>query len=143
MREKSAANIIREFKLTPHPEGGYYREIYRDTPPDGGRGVVTAIYYLLEAGEISAWHRIDAVEMGHFYAGAPLKLSISADNKAPEILQLGLNSEVGEQPFHIVPMDVWQSAESTGAWTLVGCTVAPAFQFEGFEMAPEGWVPGA
>ncbi len=139
----SGEAIIALLDLRPHPEGGHYRETYRDTPADGGRAAMTAIYYLLQAGEVSRWHRvIDAAEIWHFYAGAPLSLSLSADGKQTLHYRLGNQIHIGAQPQILVPAGHWQSAESTGAWTLAGCTVAPAFRFEGFELAPPGWKPG-
>ena len=133
--------VISLLGLEPHPEGGHYREVYRDSPENSRRGTVTAIYYVLKAGEVSAWHRIDAMEIWHHYAGAPLELTLSADGRRSETHILGTNFATGERPLATVPVGVWQSARSLGEWTLVGCTVAPAFQFEGFEMAPQGWEP--
>jgi predicted cupin superfamily sugar epimerase len=133
--------IIRALTLRDHPEGGFYAETWRDIPADGGRGSGTAIYYLLRRGEISAWHRVDAVEIWHFYAGAPLRLLLSDDGSTERSLLLGNDIAVGERPQAIVPAFCWQSAESTGDWTLVGCTVSPAFTFDGFELAPPGWSP--
>lgn len=138
----SAADIIAALGLQPHPEGGHYRETFRDQA-GGPRGHSTAIYYLLQAGERSHWHRVDAVEIWHHHAGAPLALSLSADGGSVETLRLGPDILAGERPQGIVPTGVWQAAESLGAWTLVGCTVAPGFDFAGFEMAPPGWQPGA
>jgi predicted cupin superfamily sugar epimerase len=134
--------IIRMLGLLPHPEGGYYAETWRDAGPDGARGSGTAIYYLLKGGEISAWHRVDATEIWHYYAGAPLKLTLSADGKAMLDVMLGPDIAAGQRPQAIVPPHGWQMAQSTGDWTLVGCTVSPAFQFAGFELAPAGWAPG-
>jgi predicted cupin superfamily sugar epimerase len=138
----SAAEIIRALDLKPHPEGGHYRETFRHVPPSGGRGAMTAIYYLLQHGEVSAWHRVDAAEIWHFYAGAPLALSLSPDGKQKQTVTLGPDVAAGERPQVLVPEGHWQSARSRGAWTLVGCTVGPAFEFAGFEMAPKGWEPG-
>jgi predicted cupin superfamily sugar epimerase len=138
----SAAEIIRALDLKPHPEGGHYRETFRHVPPSGGRGAMTAIYYLLQHGEVSAWHRVDAAEIWHFYAGAPLAFSLSADGKKTQTVMLGQDVAAGERPQVLVPEGHWQSARSRGAWTLVGCTVGPAFEFAGFEMAPKGWKPG-
>jgi predicted cupin superfamily sugar epimerase len=138
----SAAEIIRALDLKPHPEGGHYRETFRHAPPSGGRGAMTAIYYLLQHGEVSAWHRVDAAEIWHFYAGAPLALSLSADGKQKQTVTLGSDIASGERPQALVPEGHWQSARTRGAWTLVGCTVGPAFDFAGFEMAPQGWEPG-
>lgn len=138
---KNADEIINRLNLIPHPEGGYYREVYRDPGADGMRGDATTIYFLLKEGEVSRWHRIDAIEIWHYYAGDALTLEI-AQNKGPrESLVLGVDLEEGQQPVGVVPKDAWQSARSNGAWSLVGCTVAPAFDFSGFEMAPDGWEP--
>jgi len=139
----TAEAVIAALDLDPHPEGGHFREVYRHAPSDGGRGDATSIYYLLRAGERSAWHRVtDAVEIWQFHAGDPLALSISTDGKRVERHLLGADLAQGARPQAVVPAGAWQSAVSTGAWTLVGCTVAPAFVFESFEMAPEGWEPG-
>lgn len=137
-----ADSIIRALGLKPHPEGGHFAETWRDAPPDGGRGSGTAIYYLLRAGEISAWHRVDATEIWHWYAGAPLALSLSEDGADAQDIMLGPDISAGQRPQAIVPFHAWQSAASAGDWTLVGCTVSPAFVFSGFELAPAGWNPG-
>ena len=137
----SADAIIRALDLQPHPEGGYFRETFRHVPPQGGRGAMTAIYYLLKAGEVSAWHRVDAAEIWHFYAGAPLTLSLSKDGAQLERIELGPDVGAGERPQAVVPAGCWQSARSRGDWTLVGCTVGPAFECAGFELAPRGWSP--
>lgn len=137
-----AAEVIERLDLLPHPEGGHFRETFRHLPGGGGRGAMTAILYLLEAGDVSAWHRVDAAEIWHFHAGAPLALSISEDGRGLRTHRLGADLATGEQPQVTVRAGAWQSAE-TRAWTLVGCTVGPAFEFEGFELAPEGWEPGA
>lgn len=136
-----AAEIIQALDLAPHPEGGWYRQTFRDA--DGGaRGHSTAIYYLLQRGERSHWHRVrDAAEVWHFYAGAPLTLRMAAEGGSVSVVVLGTELAKGERPQAIVPADLWQSAESRGAWTLVGCTVAPGFDFAGFEMAPPDWQP--
>lgn len=133
-------DIIRTLDLQPHPEGGYYRETFRDTAKEGERAACTAIYFLLPGGTRSHWHRVDAVEMWHYYAGAPLTLYIADDN-GQQAVTLGADITKEERPQEVVPKDAWQSAESTGEWTLVGCTVSPAFEFSGFVMAPEGWEP--
>lgn len=137
----TADEVVRALGLTRHPEGGYFRETYRHLPSGGGRGAMTAIYFLLPAGERSAWHRVDADEMWHHYAGAPLRLEIAVKGRAAELVRLGPDLASGQRPQALVPAHAWQSAESEGAWTLVGCTVAPAFEFAGFEMAPPGWSP--
>lgn len=138
----TADEVIAALGLQPHPEGGHYREIFRHTPDGGGRGAVTSIYFLLAAGEVSAWHRIDATEIWHYHAGAPLTLKISEDAKMVVDYRLGGQPARGERYQAVVPSGAWQSAESDGPWTLVGCTVAPAFDFAGFELAPPGWAPG-
>jgi uncharacterized protein len=137
----SAEEIVRLLGLAPHPEGGFYRETFRAAPEEGKRGASTAIYYLLRRGEISAWHRADADEVWHHYAGAPLELMLSPGGGERSTVRLGADLAAGERPQAVVPAGVWQSARSLGEWTLVGCTVAPAFQFSGFEMAPPGWEP--
>ncbi len=137
----TAADIIRLLDLKPHPEGGHFRETFRDTRLIGGRAASTAIYFLLARGERSHWHRIDAVETWHFYAGSPLLLSI-AEAKQSRPVKLGSNLAAGELPQALVPAHTWQAAESLGDWTLAGCTVAPGFEFSGFELAPKGWSPG-
>ncbi len=137
-----AEKIIALLDLAPHPEGGWYRETFRDRPAPGARGAVTAIYYLLREGEVSHWHRIDALEIWHWYDGATLALSVSPDGIGEETFRLGPDLARRERPQAIVPPGAWQRAESLGAWTLVGCTVAPAFRFEGFELAPPTWSPG-
>jgi len=139
--ETSAAEIIARLELKPHPEGGYYRETFRDSRTDAnGRARSTAIYFLLARGERSHWHRIDAVEIWHYYAGAPLKLSL-VDGAKEEIFRLGADIQTGEVPQVTVPACAWQAAESLGDWTLTGCTVAPGFSFKGFELAPTDWSP--
>jgi predicted cupin superfamily sugar epimerase len=138
-----AADIIRALNMQRHPEGGWYTETFRDEQ-GSTRGHSTAIYYLLEKGDRSHWHRVrDAAEIWHYYAGDTLKLSISADGVACETFDLGPDLLTGARPQIVVPANVWQSAEPTGEWTLVGCTVAPGFVFESFEMAPPGWKPGS
>lgn len=136
-----ADTIIAALGLSAHPEGGHFVETWR-SPEDRGRGDVTAIYYLLRAGEESHWHRVDAVEIWHYYAGAPLALRIAENGRPIDQHRLGADLATGERPQAVVPAGAWQSARSLGDWTLVGCTVAPAFRFEGFELAPPGWEPG-
>ena len=137
-----ADRLIAELGLQPHPEGGHFRETFRDIPGSTGRAFSTAIYFLLRAGEVSRWHRIDATEIWHWYAGAPLLVTISPDGRSSIQHRLGGDIASGERPQIAVPPQAWQSALTTGAWTLVGCTVAPAFEFAGFELAPAGWRPG-
>ncbi len=141
-RPLAAEEVIRLLELVPHPEGGFYRETFRDRPQEGGRGASTAIYYLLRAGEISAWHRVtEAAEVWHHYAGGALDLTLSADGRETSVHRLGTDLGAGERPQVPVPAGVWQTARCLGDWTLVGCTVAPAFEFRSFEMAPAGWGP--
>jgi predicted cupin superfamily sugar epimerase len=136
----AAADVISRLKLKPHPEGGHYRETFRDPRTVNGRAASTSIYYLLQRGERSHWHRVDAVEVWHYYAGSPLKLSV-VNGASEEIFRLGSNLAVDEVPQVTVPARAWQSAESFGDWTLAGCTVAPGFEFSGFELAPKDWKP--
>ena len=127
-----AAAVIAALDLAPHPEGGHYRETYRDRPA-AGRGVGTAILFLLAAGEVSHWHRVDAVELWIWQAGAPLVLSVGDQAIALD----------GMSSHGVVPAQAWQSARSIGAWSLATCVVMPAFDFAGFELAPAGWQPGS
>ena len=137
----SAGEIIRLLELQPHPEGGHYRQTFRDPRMVEGRAASTAIYFLLARGERSHWHRVDAVEAWHWYAGAPLTLRIDEGAGTTEF-RLGPDFAAGERPQAIVPAHAWQAAESLGDWTLCGCTVAPGFEFAGFELAPQGWERG-
>lgn len=140
-RGMDAEDVIQRLELEPHPEGGWYRETWRHQPGDGSRGAGTAIYFLLAAGERSRWHSVDADEIWHFYGGDPLRLrSWSEGSQVVETI-LGSNLAASQIPQARVPASVWQSAEPTGAWTLAGCTVSPAFEFTGFELAPAGWAP--
>ena len=142
MRQPTAADIIARLELRPHPEGGYYRETFRDTRADAqGRAFSTAIYFLLVRGERSLWHRIDAIEIWHYYAGSPLTLRIAHEGCTPHTVRLGPDVASGERPQAIVPAFAWQTAETTGDWTLVGCTVAPGFEFASFELATPDWEP--
>lgn len=136
----SAEEVVRFLDLAPHPEGGYYRETFRDPNGTAGRAASTAIYYLLPAGQVSAWHRVDAAEIWHWHAGAPLALSLYGEGRHA-VCRLGVDLSAGERPQGIVPAGVWQSAKSLGAWTLVGCTVAPGFEFAHFELAAPGEIP--
>ena len=141
LADLAASEVARRLDLQPHPEGGWYRETFRDDHPDDGRGHSTAIYYLLAAGDRSHWHRVDAAEVWHHYAGAALELSLSADGRTATRHRLGGDILSGETPQIVVPRRHWQSAVSLGAWSLVGCTVAPGFVFSGFEMAPADFAP--
>ena len=136
----TASDVIRLLDLAAHPEGGHFRETFRDEV-GGRRAASTAIYFLLAGGERSRWHRIDAVEAWHWYAGAPLRLEIVKAMGGVERLTLGGDLAAGERPQAIVPAYAWQAAQSRGEWTLVGCTVAPGFEFAHFEAAPPDWMP--
>jgi uncharacterized protein len=137
----SAQDVIRLLDLKPHPEGGHFRESFRDARQVEGRAASTAIYFLLAHGERSHWHRVDAVEVWHWYAGASLALEISRTPGRVERVVLGCDLNAGDRPQAAVPVHAWQSAKSLGDWTLVGCTVAPGFEFAGFELAPKNWQP--
>jgi predicted cupin superfamily sugar epimerase len=137
----TAADVIALLELKPHPERGHYRETFRDTRGNDGRAASTAIYFLLADGEISHWHRVDAAEVWHWYAGAPLELSITLPEGGVTYLRLGPRLDSGERPQAVVPAGQWQRAKSLGDWTLTGCTVAPGFVFDGFELAPEDFEP--
>jgi predicted cupin superfamily sugar epimerase len=141
-KDLTASDIIRLLDLKPHPEGGHFRETFRDTRQvDGNRSASTAIYFLLARGERSHWHRVDAVEIWHWHAGAPLALEISQSEGRIERVTLGGDLAAGERPQAVVPAHAWQAAQSLGDWTLVGCIVAPGFEFKHFELAPQGWAP--
>jgi hypothetical protein len=133
--------LIRELDLRPHPEGGHFREVFRDVRGTDGRARSTAIYYLLCEGEVAHWHRIDVCEVWHWYAGSPLMLSIAQTRGTPTRHTLGGDIAAGQRPQIVVPERAWQSATSLGDYTLAGCTVAPGFDFHKFELAPPGFVP--
>jgi predicted cupin superfamily sugar epimerase len=135
-----AREVIDRLGLVPHPEGGWYRETWRDLPADGGRGVGTAIYFMLDEQERSHWHRVDAAETWHRYAGGSLELAIAEDDEH-RVITLGTDIAEGEEPQAVVPARAWQAARPVDGWVLVGCTVSPAFDFSGFELAAEGWQP--
>jgi predicted cupin superfamily sugar epimerase len=138
-----AAAWIEKLGLVPHPEGGHYVETWRDGD-SARRGAGTAIYFLLERGQRSHFHRVDAVEIWHYYAGAPLELETATSDAGPVVRRvLGTDFEAGQRPQLCVAAGDWQAARSLGAYTLVGCTVSPAFTFAGFELAPPGFRPGA
>ncbi|MEL6623541.1 MAG: cupin domain-containing protein [Pseudomonadota bacterium] len=146
--QAKALDLIERFRLSPHPEGGHYRETFRDGPGPDGRAKSTAILYLLQGGEVSHWHRVDAAEVWHFYAGGPMQIQVSDDGDEvsnnclwhPDARLIGAPEIV---PQVVVPAGAWQSARTDAAWSLVGCTVAPGFSFEHFEMAPPDWKPKA
>ena len=142
-----AAEIIASLGMIRHPEGGWYAETFRDNRTRdnrdaGGRGHSTAIYFLLEHGDVSAWHRVkDAAEVWHFYAGSSLEIRVFDETEGLISAVLGVDLEAGERPQAVVPAGCWQTARSLGDWTLVGCTVAPGFDFAQFELAEPGWRP--
>ena len=136
----TAEAIIDALGMKPHPEGGWFAETFRDAAGEPGRGASTLIYFLLKAGERSHWHRLlTTVEVWHYYAGAPLKLMVSPDGRKTEAMTLGADIMAGERPQGVIPAGHWQAAESTGDFTLVGCTVAPGFIFDDFELAAPDW----
>lgn len=137
----TAQEIVALLGLEPHPEGGFYKQMFADTAW-GGRPYSTAIYYLLEGGAQGRWHRVDSAEVWHWYAGAPLRLTISQDGATVSSQVLGPDLAAGARPQVVIGRGDWQAAESLGDWTLVGCTVAPGFDFAHFEMAAEDWSPG-
>lgn len=139
----TAEEIIAAFDLAPHPEGGWYRQTWVAEAEAGERPAGTAILFLLREGERSHWHRVDAAEIWHFHAGAPLELLIAPDTQGPAVAhRLGTDFAQGARPQAIVPPHHWQAARSLGGWTLVGCTVSPGFRFEGFELAtPDFAIP--
>ena len=138
----AAADIIQLLDLKPHPEGGHFRETFRDPAHDtSGRAASTSIYFLLQAGEVSRWHRIDAAEVWHYYCGAALEITTSKTGAETALHRLGPDLFQGERPQFVVPARCWQSARSLGPWTLVGCTVAPGFEFASFEVAGPHWPP--
>ncbi|MGI9402486.1 MAG: cupin domain-containing protein [Rhizobiaceae bacterium] len=142
MENLTADEMISRLQLAPHPEGGHFRETWRDPQENDGRSFGTAILFLLKSGEVSHWHRVDAAEIWHFYAGAPLELLKAEKEGSPVEKQvLGTDISTGHSPQIVIPAGYWQSAKSTGDWTLVGCTVSPGFEFSGFELADQGWEP--
>ena len=135
-------DIIETLGLEPHPEGGWFRETFRAVSDDSERSASTAIYYLLKSEEQSRWHRVvDADEIWNWYAGSSLLLSLSDNGHGRQEIVLGADIVAGERPQVVVPKGFWQSARPRDGWALVGCVVAPAFRFEAFEMAPDGWEP--
>jgi len=137
-----AGEVIARLELAPHPEGGWYRETWRAPSPSGGRGLGTAILFLLEAGRRSHWHRVDAAELWLFQAGAALTLFTAGEGQRIASTRLGSDVLGGEAPQHLVSPGEWQAAEAGAGWSLVACVVVPAFEFSGFELAPPGWSPG-
>lgn len=138
-----ADEIIELLGLMPHPEGGHFCETWRAEATPGERAAGTAIYFLLKRDEVSHWHRVDAAEVWHHYAGAALELEIAPTDAGPTHTHvLGTDLAAGQRPQVIVPPHAWQRARPLGDWVLVGCTVAPGFEFDGFELAPPEWSPG-
>ncbi|OAO03068.1 cupin [Sphingomonadales bacterium EhC05] len=139
----SSKEIIKALGLAPHPEGGWYRETWRADAAEGERAIATAIYFLLEQGQMSHWHRVDAAEMWLWHAGSALNLRLAADDAGPiKTVRLGPDILAGQAPQHVIPPGEWQAAEADMGWALVSCVVSPAFEFSGFELATEGWNPG-
>ncbi|MGE4409823.1 MAG: cupin domain-containing protein [Sphingomonadales bacterium] len=135
--------IITELDLSPHPEGGWYRETWRAGSEEDRRAGATAIWFLLEAGQRSHWHKVDATEIWLWHAGAPLRLMTAPRDAGPVgEVRLGGNVLSGEVPQHVIAPHHWQAAEAEQGWALVSCIVSPAFEFAGFELAPAGWRPG-
>jgi len=132
--------ILQSLGMKPHPEGGWYAETFRAPCTPAARPAVSAIYFLLQQGERSHWHRVDACEIWLWHAGSPVQLQVSGGGRS-ETVCVGPDIQAGERPQAVVPEGVWQSAESSGLWSLVSCVVAPAFDFAGFTLAPPGWSP--
>ena len=134
----TADDIIARLDLAPHPEGGWYRQTW--VAQNDGRPTGTCIHYLLKQGERSTWHRVDATEIWHFYAGTPITLSLAADAAGPATdHRLGPDLGAGQLPQIIVPPGHWQAADAPEGWALMGCTVSPGFRFDGFDLAPQGF----
>ncbi|MBU6320089.1 MAG: cupin domain-containing protein [Alphaproteobacteria bacterium] len=132
-------DVISYLRLEPHPEGGWYREIWRGSDI-AGRASGTSIYFLLSGGAPTRWHRVDATEIFHFHAGAPVRLSVADSLNGPRRdHRLGIDISAGEEPQCVISRGTWQSAETLGNWSLLGCSVTPGFMFDGFELAPENW----
>jgi predicted cupin superfamily sugar epimerase len=141
--DAEAAALIEALGLAPHPEGGWYRETWRSAAEPGARASGTAIYFLLEKGQRSHWHRVDADELWLWHAGSPLDVRVEQENGAVQKFALGGDVEGGYQPQCLVPANRWQSTEALISWALVSCVVVPGFDFAGFELAPPGWNPPA
>jgi len=139
-----ARAIIERLKLEPHPEGGWYRETWRADAPPGTRAGATAIHFLLEAGQRSHWHRVDAAELWLWHAGAPLHVLTAPGDAGPVTgHMLGGDVLAGQRPQILVPPQHWQATETIAGWALVSCIVSPGFDFAGFTLAPAGWSPSA
>ena len=136
------AIVVRDaLGLAPHPEGGHYRELWRDQPASGQRGVGSSILFMLAAGESSHWHRVDAAEIWLWQGGSALTLRVADGEAGWRHVRLGPDLAGGEVLQATVPKHAWQDASSQGGWTVVSCIVTPAFEFAGFEMAAPGWSP--
>ena len=142
MTQLTASEIVGLLGLEPHIEGGFYKQTFADVPGASGRPHSTLIYYLLTDRQSGAWHRVDSAEVWHWYAGAPMTIGISRDGKSVTEHKLGNDLVAGERPQVVIPSHAWQQATCLGEWSLVGCTVAPGFQFSKFEQAEPGWAPG-
>lgn len=138
---EEADRLIAALDLAPHPEGGHFRETFRAPAPEGERAASTAILFLLKAGERSHWHRVDATEIWHWHRGGPAEIGIAREGHPPVLHRLGPDIEAGESPQVIVPANAWQATRPLGDYVLVGCTVAPAFDFAHFDLAPPDWRP--
>lgn len=136
-----AMSVIRSLGMQRHPEGGWYLETYREPGVGGARGAVSLIYFLLEEGQRSHWHRVDATELWLWHAGGPLRLTVVPEQGERHHPLLGPDLAEGHRPQAVIPARAWQEARPLGGWTLVSCVVAPAFEFAGFELAPPGWQP--
>ncbi|BAK65010.1 conserved hypothetical protein [Sphingobium sp. SYK-6] len=142
MSDPQARALIERLQLQPHPEGGWYRETWRAGAAPGARAGATAIHFLLEAGQRSHWHKVDATEIWLWHAGDPLLLSTAPGESGPiTSLRLGGDALCGQVPQHVIPPDCWQAAEADQGWTLVSCIVSPGFEFAGFTLAEPGWAP--
>jgi predicted cupin superfamily sugar epimerase len=142
-----AKAIIEELRLTPHPEGGWFRETWRAPAAEGQRAAATAIHFLLESHQRSHWHKVDASEVWLWHSGDSLLLSVSAGDNGPvREMRLGPNVIGGDLAQYVIAAREWQAAAplpGDRGYSLVSCVVAPAFEFAGFELAPEGWRPGS
>ena len=143
MSDDQARKLIEQLDLQPHPEGGWYRETWKAPAAAGERPIATAIHFLLEAGQRSHWHRVDATEIWLWHSGSPLRLLTAPDDKGPVTAhRLGGDVLAGQVPQHVIAPQHWQAAEADAGWGLVSCIVAPGFNFAGFTLAPPDWSPG-